>query len=303
MRPFDPRAPLPTPPAPVFTGREAYDVPMPVRPARRNGPRSRARRAIAAFAVVVGLWLLALAASQATSETVAVPFLGRTVSVLGGVPALLQLREQQVREAASKPGADIRTAVPGFPVQGVTLPRDLAQTGSLDDWHVSLMRDAGAAAYERGPAVFTRDGVATSAGLFSTSQWVRTVMSLESSSTHFVAWAIAWGLGVTSMALAGLVFLSTDGARRFVAIGLGLIGGALIAALGGLLGLLLSWVLGIGDDSPFVSEVGALIATVAWTPLHDAGWAAAAGFAIAAPAAITAALLARIEDRETRAQA
>lgn len=299
MRRMEPRDPFATPPAPVYTGQEAYDVPMPVRFDGRP-PRNRTRRALLTFSVATGLWLLALAASQATSETVAVPFLERTISALGDVPALLQLREQQVRIAANQPNSDSRVTIPGFPVQGVTLPREVVQNETIEVWRAALLHDSAVAAYEHGPTVFAPSGSTSTSGLFSTSQWLRVVMALESSGTHLMAQMLTWTLGLVALALAATVWWLSDGARRVVAIGLGLMGGALFAAAVSLVGLGVAWVLGGGNGggSVFVAEVGGLIRTIAWTPLYDARWLGGAGFVIAAPAVVAAAWLARAEDRD-----
>ena len=290
MRPLDPRDPFSTPPAPVYTGDEAYEV----SPIPRPTPPRRPRTSLATFglAVMSGLWVLALAASQATSPTVAVPFLERTIGTLGDVPALLQIHEQPIRIAASQRGTG-PVAVPGFPVPGVTLPRAMAQTGTRDEWRTALLRESAAAAYERGPAVFSPGGDATRGGLLSTSRWVDIVMGVLSSGTHGTASLVAWAIGLATLALAALVLVAVDGVRRFVAIGLALIGGAILAGLVGLLGMLIAMLLSMGEAGVFVAEVGALIRTIAWAPVQDAIRMGIAGVAIAVPAAVIAARLAR----------
>ena len=145
----------------------------------RSPPRtSRGRLATFALAVVCGLWVLALAASQATGSAVALPFLERSIAAIGDVPALLQLHEQAIRSAASQASAPAQIAVPGFPVQGVTLHRALAQTGSREDWRAALLTASAQAAYERGPSVFAPNGGSGDSRTFSTSQWVRIVMEI-----------------------------------------------------------------------------------------------------------------------------
>lgn len=301
MRPIDPRDPFSTPPAPVYTGEEAYEV----RPLPRPVPRRRASRGrLATFglAVMSGLWVLALAASQVTSPTVAVPFLERTIGALGDAPALLQLHEQPIRIAANQPGAG-PVAVPGWPVPGVMLPRALAQTGTRDQWRTALLRESAQQAYERGSAVFAANGEAARGGVLSTSRWVDLVMGGVSSGTHGTASLIAWTAGLATLALAALVLMAVDGVRRFVAIGLALIGGATLAGVGGLLGLLLATLLSMGEGGVFVAEVGALLRTVAWAPLQDAIRMGIAGLLIAVPAAVFAARLARDEEaRDGRTQ-
>jgi len=277
----------------VYTG-ESFERPVPGD--RGDRPRlSPARRAAVGLALASGLWLLALAASQATSATVAVPFLERTIGALGDVPALLQMHEPMIRATASLPGSE-DAAVPGFPVQGVALPRILAQQGTREDWRAALLHDSALATYERGPAVFAPGGVATTSGIFSTSLWVRLVMRLTSSETHRAAWLLAWALGIATLALAAVLLAVTEGPRRFVAAGLALVGGAMLAAVIGLLGLLVAMLLSMGSGSAFVGEVGGLIRTVAWAPVHDAARLGIAGIAIAVPAAVVAAWLARAED-------
>lgn len=299
------RDPFSTPPAPVYAdperepaGRRATRT----RPAppRLGAPPSRAsvRRAATALAVASGLWLLALAASQVTGPTVAVPFLARTIAALGDVPSLLALHEPQVRAAASRGGGEAPIAVPGFPVPGATLPRALARDGRPEEWAALLLSRAGEAAYERGPAVFATGDGAGSGGLFSTSRWVRVVMALMSSSTHAIARLAAWGLGLAALALGVLVLATVDGMRRFVTLGLALVGGAAIAAIAGFAGLAVAMVLGASGGSAFVGEVGGLIRGVAWAPEYNAAWMALAGIALAAPAAAAVAWLAR-EDRPT----
>jgi len=284
VRPIDPRDVFFTPPAPVYTGIEDYDAPRrwAEEPRRPRG----ARRAVMLFALVCGVWLLALAASQATSATVAVPFLERTISALGNVPELLRLRERQIRDAANHPDAKATLELPGFPIPGVMLARELAQQGSLDDWRAALLHDGAVAVYERGPAAFAPQGVEITSGLFSTSAWLKAVMGLMSPRAHFAAWVTSCVLGLGAAALAMLVWRRAEGARRFVAIGLGLLGGALVATALGLVGLLLAWLLGISTGSPFVDEIGGLILAIAWTPMVEALCLGAAGLAIALPATV-----------------
>ena len=298
MRPYDPDDRFATPPAPVYMDEEAF-APMPEpRLTRPRPPRtSRARRATFGLAVITAFWLLALAAAQATSSTVAIPFLERTVGALGDVPALLQVHEAQIRTLASQ-GGDAAIPVPGLPVQGVTLPRPLAQTGTREVWAAHLLHASAEATYERGAAAFTPGGGETSSGTFSTSAWVRVVLALMSSNTHALASLVALGLGGATLAMAALAVLSTNGARRFVAIGLGLAGGAIFAAAVGVIGMGVAIVLNTGSDSAFVNEVGGLIRAISWTPLYDARWIGLAGLAIIVPAAVLAAWFGRSEHLE-----
>ena len=295
MRPLEPPDPSWTPPAPVHTGHEVYEIPLPVRPPRpRRRRRSRARLASAALAIISGIWLLTLAASQATSATVVVPFLERTIASLGDTSALLRLYEPQIRNAASQGGGGDRIAVPGFPVPGVTLPRSLAQTGTIEQWHASLLRDSAEAAYERGTAVFAPADKTTSSGTFSTSQWVRIVMGIISVQTHSGATTLSMAFGFLTLALTGVVLIAASGAQRFVGIGLAMVGGAMIAAAAGLVGLLVAFLLNTGtSDSPFIHEVGGLLLAISWTPLYLAACLGVAGIAITLPAAAIAAWFAR----------
>ena len=297
MRPIEPGEAFSTPPAPVYTDDDFYEVRPP--PPRLTRPRparvGRGRLVTTALAVVCGLWVLALAASQATSAAVALPFLERTVSALGDVPALLQLHEQAIRTAANQPGTG-PVPVPGFPVQGVALPRALAQTGTRDDWRAMLLAASAETAYERGPAVFAPANTPADSRAFSTSQWIRIVMAVESSDAHATVSLVAWALGLATLAMAVLVLVVVDGIRRYVAIGLGLIGGALLAAVIGLGGLLVAMLFGLGSGSDFVAEVGVLIRTIAWAPVQDAARLGIAGIAIAVPAAALAAWRARHDD-------
>lgn len=293
MRPFDPGEAFSTPPAPVYTGDEVYEVRPPPRRTRPRPARlGRGRLVTTALALVCGLWMLALAASQVTSSTVALPFLERTVGALGDVPALLQLHEQAIRAAANQPGSG-SVPVPGFPVQGVALPRALAQTGSREDWRAMLLSASAQAAYERGPAVFAPDNTPADSRAFSTSQWIRIVMAVESSEAHATASLVAWAFGLATLGMAVLVLVVVEGIRRYVAIGLGLIGGAMLAAVIGLGGLLVALLFGVGSGSDFVAEVGVLIRTIAWAPVQDAARLGIAGIAIALPAAALAAWRAR----------
>lgn len=295
MRPHDPDDRFATPPAPVYMGEEPFaPLPEPRQPRPRPPRTSRARRATFALAVVTALWLLTLAAAQATSRTVAVPVLERTVSTLGDVPALLQVHEAQIRTQASQ-GGDSAIAVPGFPVAGVSLPRTLAQTGTREAWASHLLRASAETAYDHGAAAFTPGGAATSSGTFSTSAWIRLVLALMSAGTHALTSLVALAFGVATLAVAALTVLMTSGPRRFVAIGLGLTGGAIIAAAIGGVGIGIAMLLTMGSDSTVVNEVGGLIRTVSWTPLYDARWLGVAGLAIIVPAAILAAWFGRSE--------
>lgn len=281
--------PFETPPAPVYTGDEPYDArPIPRIAPPRRPRRSRGRQVTVALTIVTGLWLLALAASQATSATVAVPFLERTLSALADVPALLRVHEQAIRRAATQPGGDAPVPVPGFPVPGVTLPRAAAQTGKVEDWQALVLRSSAEAVYQRGPDAFAPGDSSDGAPTFATSRWVRLILDLFSAGSHATASWAATALGLAMLALAVAVLFVTDGVRRFVALGLGLVGGAVLATVGSLLGLLVAIAMSIGSDSVFVTEVGMLVRTVAWTPIHDALRVAVAGIAILVPSAAVA---------------
>lgn len=284
--------PFETPPAPVYTGEEPYDArPIPrIEPPRRR-TRSRGQRVTVALAAVTGVWVLALAASQATSATVAVPFLERTISVLADVPALLRVHEQAIRRTATQPGGDAPIPVPGFPVSGITLPRAAAQTGTVEDWQALVLRAGAEAVYQRGPDAFASSGTPEGARAFATSRWVRLIMDVFSAGTHAAASWAATGAGLLMLALAVALLFVADGVRRFVALGLGLAGGAVIGAAGSLLGILVAIAMSIGSDSVFVSEVATLVRTIAWAPIHDALRVGAAGAAILVPAAAAAAWL------------
>ncbi|MGE3855460.1 MAG: hypothetical protein AB7G21_00735 [Dehalococcoidia bacterium] len=287
-----------TPPAPVYTGEEAYDMrPLPrIAPPRRARP-SRGRLATTALTLLTGLWVLALAASQATSPTIAVPFLERTISTLADVPALLQFHEQAIRRAAAQPGGDAPIPIPGFPVHGVTLPKALAQTGRVEEWRDRVLRESAQAAYERGPEVFATAGEAEATRAFATSRWVRLIMDIFSADAHATASRTAWILGLAALATGTLVLVLVDGVRRFVAVGLALIGGAMIAAVGGVLGMLLAIAMTVGSESVFITDVGTLVRAVSWTPIQDAVRLGIAGLAILVPAAGAAAWLGRHEER------
>lgn len=291
----DPRDQFGTPPAPVYTGRETFDErPIPVArlPRRRRRP-SRARVSTIGLAIASVLWLLALAASQATSPTVAIPFLERTVAALGDIAALLLLHERTIRDTATR-STDSRVAVPGYPVQGITLSRALAQSGTRDEWRAALLNDSAQAAYQRGTAVFVPGGAAPASGAFSTSQWLGVVMKVVSNTTHNGARTLAWSLGLLTVALGVVVLLTADGVRRFVAIGLALTGGAALAAGIGVLGMIGAFLLSLGaGSSTFIEEVGMLIRALSWAPIQEAVRLGIAGLAIALPSAVVAAWLGR----------
>jgi hypothetical protein len=153
------------------------------------------------------------------------------------------------------------------------------------------------AAYERGPEIFASAEGAEATRAFATSRWVRLIMDIFSADAHATTSRVAWGLGLAALAMAVLVLVLVDGVRRFVAIGLALIGGALIAAVGGILGMLLAIVMTIGSESVFIIEVGTLVRAVSWTPIQDAVRLGIAGLAILLPAAGVAAWLGRDEER------
>lgn len=294
-----------TGPAPVITDEGAFGRLPPVPDARGRAPRprSRVRRAAAQLALVAAAWVLVLAAAHITSRAAAVPALARILAALTDVEGLLTAREQAVRAAATAGSpAGGAVVVPGFPVPSATLTAAVARTGTRAEWREVLLTAGASALYEHGLAAFAPEGAGTEGGLLSTAANTAFLIEALAASRHGVATAAAVALGLGVLALAARVVrldpggAATDGASRFVAVGLALIAAGALAALVALGAVTALAAAGLIGASPLGDEVWAVARTLAWTPLRDAMYLAAAGAVIALPAAAVAIWLGRAED-------
>lgn len=285
-----------TGPAPVVADDVALGPPSPIPDAhgRAARPRSRARRAAAQLALLAAAWVLMLAAAQVTAREAALPALARVLAALTDVEGLLTAREQAIRGSATTGGAGSAggpVAVPGFPVPAAGLTTGAVRSGTRAEWREPLLASGAAALYERGMAAFAPEGAGTEGALLSTGASAAFLIEALSASRHAVATAaaIALGLGVLALAVR-LVRLGPqgeppEGASRFVAVGLALVAAAALSAAVALAAMAALSVMGLVSTSPLGDEVWAVARALAWTPLRDALYLAAAGTVIALPAA------------------
>lgn len=289
--------------APVITDEGAMGPLPPARDARGRATRARSgvRRAAAQLALVAAAWVLVLASGHVTAREAAVPALARILAALTDVEGLLAAQEGAVRAAAAS-GAPV--VVPGFPVPSATLTAADARTGTRAQWRDTIL-DAGAVIlYARGMAAFAPEGAGSDGGPLSTTQNTALLIGGLSASTHLATTVAAVALGLGAFALAVRVLrldpahARAERASRLVAIGLALIVAATLAAVVALGTVTLLLTAGLFGTSHLADEVWAITRALAWTPLREALYLAAAGAAITLPAAGVAIWLGAPDDEE-----
>jgi len=282
----------PEPPAPVITDSGSYGrlPPAPAQDVSRFESRTVGARsgvtllAGVGFAVIAALWLSALSASQATTPTVALPIQERGVAILTSIDDLLELHAEEIASAAPTESGGV--AVPGFLVPGVELTVGEAQSGDLDLMRAGLLARSGVAIYAEGVvALQPPDGLPIETTTFSTPGGTRRVMNLLGQTNHDRAERFVQPLAVVAIILAAVVLLLGNGFSRFTALGLAMIGAAVVVFLGAL--VLKFGIAFIGSDGTAVAdEFSRLVDTAAWTPARNAIVFGAAGVALLVPASL-----------------
>ena len=306
--PRDGAAPATRPPdapqAPVATERGMVGAPPPAAPfddfddfderAAGSGRRALTWLTGAGLAVALALWLGVLSVAQATDERPALAALERGVAALTDVEALLDLQLEAVQEQAD---AGARTLdVPGFPVRDAGVPAaEVTRADSSVDRTLLrdlLLRKSARLVHTRGVAAFREDGAETdAASRFSVSGGIRALLNGLSSDNHGAAVVWLWPLGVACLLLGAALLTLARGLGRFVALGVVLTAAAvpvLLAALAARLALTF-----VDGGEPLVEEFVAIGDQLVALPLRNALWVAAAGVAVALPAAVLNALFDR----------
>ena len=292
------------PVAPVATEEGTFGTPPP--PAPPESPPSHAvSRALVGslLAGAVALWIAVLSVAQATDEPVALAALNRGVAALTEIDALLDLQIESVQEQADA-GAPTLTP-PGYPVRdsevsaaAVTRPDGTVDRELLRD---ALLRKSARLIYTRGVGAFRPAGAEPAdIALRSTSGGIGALLDNLSSDNHGTAVVLLWPLGALCLLLAALLLALTRGFGRFVALGVALFAAAVAVLLGG---LAVRLALGLVDADPtdvLVEEFLSIGRDLAWLPVRNALWLAAAGVAVALPAALINAQFERLPRRPAR---
>jgi len=179
---------------------------------------------IALFLVINGV--------QLTSPGTAQRILSRATADLTEIDAILPTIQADLREAAQASDEDT-VVVPHFPL-AVELPREEAATISTAELRSRLLSEAAEAIYKEGMSAWAlADPEAEQhIDLLSPEGGVHRGLGLLSDDNHHALRIAAIVLGLISLALAGLVFVSTQGMGRLVALGAALLGAAVPSLLG-----------------------------------------------------------------------
>ncbi|MCK9486506.1 MAG: hypothetical protein M0R73_07370 [Dehalococcoidia bacterium] len=270
-------------PAPGMTLGHLRDYDRGDRPARDQW----ARVAAMVLALVAGLWLVLYSAAQATSESVAVPAIERTVESMTGLGALLRLHEGEIRA-----GTDDPVTVPGFAAEGVSLTRQEVRDGAPGDWHVTLTERTATAIYHQGPGILSNGPDQTGASTFSTTGGARLLMDTLSEANHGRVSFLVWPLGLVALASLGAVLVLGRAFTRFSAVGFALLAAAAPAVVVSVLAIGLVAFIG-SDGSDLAQETNGLAADLVRTPMRNGLTLALMGIAIVIPARIAGAIFAR----------
>jgi hypothetical protein len=182
---------------------------------------------IAFFLVVNGV--------QLTSPGTAQRILSRAVADLTEIDAVLPTIKADLAEAAQT-SEEPTVTVPHFPLP-VELPREEAATISTADLRSRLLSESAEAIYKEGMSVWASGDPEAHQriDLLSPEGGVDHGLGFLSDNNHHALRIAAIVLGFLSLALAGLLFVSTHGMGRLVALGAALLGAAvpsLVAAVG-----------------------------------------------------------------------
>jgi hypothetical protein len=186
------------------------------------------------FALSLIALLLVINAMQLTSSGTAQRILSRAVADLTEIDAMLPTIQTDLAEAAQA-SQEATVTVPHFPL-AVVLPREEAATISTADLRSRLLSEAAEAIYKDGMSVWAlADPEAEQhIDVLSPEGGVQRGLGFLSDDNHDALRIAAIVLGLISLILGGLVFVSTQGMGRVVALGAGLLGAAvpsLVAAV------------------------------------------------------------------------
>ncbi|MEZ4502859.1 MAG: hypothetical protein R3C39_09560 [Dehalococcoidia bacterium] len=235
--------------------------------------------------LVAGAWLAVFSLAQATSEDVAIEAQARGLAVLTEADALVAF-EAPALEAQLDEGAT-SLEVPGFPAPAVTVPASevTGADGALDLDAVSarLLDGAAERAYESGSDALRPEGVSEGG-----ERSVDLVMDLLTRSWHQRARLVALLAGGAAVVLGVLLVLLGHDVGRFVGPGVALFVAGLLTVLGALAVRFVISALGPGADDPVLHEYASVVGELTRLPLRNGLVLAAAGLAMALPAAVLA---------------
>jgi len=279
-------------PAPVVTHEGVYGtLPRPSRTLRDYQYRERGARetwsrvAGILFALIAATWLGLYSISQATSETVALPAISRTVETLTSLSQLLVLQEEAIRESTDDPHT-----VFGFEVTGVTLSREEISDGNPATWHTLLLDRTAQAIYTEGPGVLSLTGTQEGAGTFSTPGGARRLMTTLSESNHTLASALLYPLAIAALVTLAATFVLGTAFARFQTVGFALLVAATPTIVLAVLAIgFLNFVIGT-DGSALATQTHQIASDIARTPLRNGLTVFVAGLLIAIPARILGAV-------------
>ncbi|MCJ7509788.1 MAG: hypothetical protein MUP14_02740 [Dehalococcoidia bacterium] len=178
------------------------------------------------FALSLIAFFLVINAMQLTSPGTAQRILSRAVADLTEIDAALPTIQADLAEEAQA-SQQATVTVPHFPI-AVELPRAEATTISTAELRSRLLSEAAAAIYKDGMSVWAADDpeAKQNIDLLSPEGAVQRGLGLLSDDNHHALRIAAIVLGLISFILGGLVFVSTKGMSRVVALGAGLLGAA-----------------------------------------------------------------------------
>jgi hypothetical protein len=184
------------------------------------------------FALSLIAFFLVINAMQLTSSGTAQRILSRAVADLTEIDAVLPTIQADLAEAGEASEEDTVT-VPHFPL-AVELPREEAATISTAELRSRLLSESAEAIYKEGMSVWALADPESEQDIdiFSPEGGVHRGLGFLSDDNHQALRIAAIVLGLLSLALGGLVFVSTQGMGRLVALGAALLGAAVPSLLG-----------------------------------------------------------------------
>jgi hypothetical protein len=264
-----------------------------------------------AGAWVAGLVLVAAAAAalgahsvvQATGEEVALPALRRAIDELAQPEALLELHRTELAEAAAEAASpDVAVEVPGYPVVGVALTAEEAGSGDLAAMRDALLDRSAALVHAQGRGAFAEDGLAPpTSDRLSTAGAVAGLLDGLTVKSHD-RW-LGWRTPLVALAalLGAAVLALPRGFGGVLGLGAALLAAGLLLA-GAAVGLRVALSLA-GGEGPLLDEYLRISRELTRIPLRNGLVLAAAGVALALPAALLRALFERSVTRESPAAA
>ncbi len=259
---------------------------------------------------VAGLALIAVGAAaigahsvaQATSEEVALPALRRAVEALAEPEALLELHSETIAEeaAAADPGSTVE--VPGYPVVGVGLKVEDAASNDLARMSDALLDASAARVHVEGRSALAAGGLAPpTSDRLSTAGAVAGLLDSLTADNHdrWSRWRTA--LLVLATLLAAVVVVLPRGFGGVLGLGAALLAAGIVVA-GGAIVLRIALSLA-GGEGPLLDEYLRISRELTRIPLRNGLVLAAAGVALALPAALLRALFERSVASEPSAAA